>query len=75
MGTILMGYMVDKYLIGITLFNIPLLGTKIMTLLWCWVEIQSINENSIRIGNRSIWTIISDMIGRFKNIKKDIQDK
>jgi hypothetical protein len=54
------------------MFGIELLFSKVIAILWIYIEIKSIDETSIKLGNKPLLTIIKEMINVFKSLKKDI---
>jgi hypothetical protein len=47
---------------------------KILTTIFIYTEIKSIDENSMKMGNRSLWTILKEITTKAKYLKKDIND-
>jgi hypothetical protein len=72
--TIIMAYLLDLYVMEGELLGIKLLLAKAMMMVWSYNELNSINETSIKLGNRSFWFIFKEFIGKIKDIKKDIND-
>jgi hypothetical protein len=54
------------------MFGIELLFSKVIAILWIYIEVKSIDETSIKLGNKPLLTIIKEMINVFKSLKKDI---
>lgn len=73
-STILLSFMVDKFIFGGTLFGIKMLLAKVSSALWVYVESKSIDENSQKLGNRPVWDILKELMGKAKSAKKDIND-
>jgi phage-related holin len=71
LSAIMLAYGMDKLIVE-DLFAIKLVMAKILTTIFIYTEIKSIDENSIKLGNRSIWTILKEIVTRAKYIKKDI---
>lgn len=71
-GSIVVLFLIDKFIFGGSLFGIEFLLSKAVTILWCYIETKSIDETSMKMGNRSIWVIAKEAIGKYKDIKKDI---
>lgn len=74
MGSILFAYLIDTYIFERKLFDISYLVSKIITFVWLYIEIKSIDETSMKLGNRSLWVIFKDMISKAKDLKKDINE-
>ncbi|WP_144336331.1 phage holin family protein [Flavobacterium daemonense] len=72
--TIIMSFLVNKYLLSETLFGIKFLIPKIVTALWTYIEIKSIDESSMKLGNKSVWVLLKEMIDRLKGIKSDLNE-
>lgn len=74
MGSIIFAFMIDKYMLEGKLFDIPYLISKIITFVWIYIEIKSIDETSMKLGNRSLWVIFKELISKAKDLKKDINE-
>lgn len=74
MSTILLAYLIDTHLLEGKLFDIKNLISKIITFVWIYIEIKSIDETSMKLGNRSFWVILKELISKTKDLKKDIND-
>ena len=44
-----------------------------MALVWIYVEIKSIDETSVGLGNKSFWVILKEMIAKAAEFKKDLK--
>jgi hypothetical protein len=74
MGTILLAYLIDTHIFDGSLFSIKNLFSKVVTFVWMYIEIKSIDETSMKLGNKSFWVILKEVIGKTKDLKKDIND-
>ncbi len=75
MGSLLLAFTIDTFIVSSnTMFGIELLFSKVIAILWIYIEIKSIDETSIKLGNKPLLTIIKEMINVFKSLKKDIGD-
>ena len=74
MGSIIFAFMIDNYILEGKLFDIPFLISKVLTFVWIYIEVKSIDETSIKLGNRSLWVIIKEIISKGKDLKKDINE-
>ena len=74
MSTILLAYLIDTHLLEGKLFDIKNLISKIVTFVWIYIEIKSIDETSMKLGNKSFWVILKELISKTKDLKKDIND-
>jgi hypothetical protein len=68
-------FFIDKFILNDTkIMNIEFILTKAMAVSFIYIEVKSMDETSVKLGNRSIWVIFSEMIRKFKKIKKDIKN-
>ena len=68
-------FFIDKFILnGTKIMNIEFILTKAMAVSFIYIEVKSMDETSVKLGNRSIWVIFSEMIRKFKKIKKDIKN-
>jgi hypothetical protein len=74
MSAIMLAFLVDTFIFEGSLLGIKLLITKGITLMFCWIELKSIDETSMKLGNKSIWVHFRELIGKSKDIKKDLND-
>lgn len=75
MGSLLFAFLIDKYIIDTNIIlGVNLVISKTIAILWTYIEVKSIDETSVRIGNRSIYVIIKELIKGIKDIKKDVDD-
>jgi hypothetical protein len=71
-GTLLLLFMVDKFVFDGQLFGINFLLSKAVAIFWCYIELKSLDENSMKLGNRSVWVIAKEAIKKYKDFKKDL---
>lgn len=71
LSTIILAYGVDVLIIN-EIFGMKYILAKILSIIFIYTEIKSIDENSMKLGNRSFWTVLKEIIRRLTNIKKDI---
>jgi hypothetical protein len=74
MGTIMLSFLIDKSIFEGVIFGVNLLLVKCLTLLFCYIELKSIDETSIKFGNKSIWVLIKELINKGKELKKDLEE-
>jgi hypothetical protein len=70
-------YLIDFFILNdiiLVFFSIPLMLTKILSLILCSIECISINENYIAIRGISIWDSMKNLFARAKEIKTDINE-
>lgn len=67
-----MTFLIDKYIFEGSLFDVNHLLAKTMTMFWIYIEIKSLDETSMKLGNKSFWVLFKEMIDKLKGIKKDL---
>ena len=70
--TIVLAFGIDKYIFDGTIFSIKYLLPKGITMLWIYIEIKSLDESNIKLGNKSFWVLLKEFITKLKGIKTDI---
>lgn len=68
-------YLIDKFILNdiiLTFFSVPLMLTKILSLVLCSIEVISISENYKAVKGIDIWSAFKNLIQRSKEIKSDI---
>ena len=73
LASIILSFLVDTYVFQSKLFGVDCLASKSMALVWIYVEIKSIDETSVGLGNKSIWVILKEMIAKAAEFKKDLK--
>ena len=73
LASIILAFLVDTYVFQSKLFSVECLVSKSMALVWIYVEIKSIDETSVGLGNKSIWVILKEMIAKAAEFKKDLK--
>jgi len=73
-STVILAFVVDKFILSSILFGIPYLMSKAVCVFWIYIEIKSLDEKSVRLGNKSFWILIKEAIKKIMSIKKDIQE-
>ena len=75
MGSLLFAFLIDKYIIDTNIvLGIDLLVSKTIAVLWTYIEVKSIDETSKKLGNRSMYVVIKELIKNARSIKKDVDD-
>ena len=72
--TIILAYFVDVFMFEGSIMDIKLLLAKSMTSAWVFIEVKSCDENSMKLGNKSLWVLIKGFTTKIKSIKKDLND-
>jgi peptidoglycan biosynthesis protein MviN/MurJ (putative lipid II flippase) len=74
MGSIVFAYLLDCYIFEGKIFDIPNLISKVITFVWVYIEVKSIDETSIKLGNKSLWFLFKELISKAKDVKNDIKE-
>lgn len=73
LGTVIVSYMVDVYILGGSTFGIQHLLSKGLASIWTYAEVKSMDENSMKLGNRSFFVITKDFFKKVTGYKEDIK--
>jgi len=73
-STIVLSFMVDKFILGGSLMGISLLLSKACSVLWTYIEIKSIDENLQKLGHKPLLETVKEFFVKLKLIKKDINE-
>lgn len=68
-------YLIDYWILNdiiMKFFSVPLMLTKILSLVLCSIEVISINENIKAVKGIDIWSAFKQLLQRSKEIKTDI---
>lgn len=71
-SAIVMMFLIDKFIFGGSIWGFDLLLTRGLSLLFVYGELKSIDESSMKLGNKSIWTLLKELVNKAKKIKTDI---
>jgi hypothetical protein len=74
LGSVMLAYMIDIYILGGSVFGIQHLLAKGLTSIWIYSETKSLDENSMLLGNRSFFVILKDFFKKMTGYKQDIKD-
>lgn len=74
MGAIVLAFVIDTFIFDGSILSVKLLITKAITLMFCYIELKSIDETSMKLGNKSIWVHLKDLFNKGKELKKDLGD-
>jgi hypothetical protein len=66
-------FAVDQYILEGQLAGIKHVLSKAFCVLFIYIEIKSIDESSMKLGNRSVWSIVKELLNRIQSFKKDIK--
>lgn len=73
MGSLLLAFTIDTVIVGSNkMFGIDLLFSKAVAVLWIYIEIKSIDETSIKLGNKPLLILIKEIVKVFGKLKKDM---
>jgi len=74
-GTIIFAYFIDTHVVSDnTILGVNLLIAKLTTIFWIYIEVKSIDETSVKMGNPSFYAVVKKLMGRLKDLKKDINE-
>ena len=71
--SVVLTLMLDKFVFDGKVFGVPFLLSKGMSIFWTYIEIKSLDEHSIKLGNKSFWVLIKEFIKKVMSIKTDIK--
>lgn len=74
MGTIMLGFLADVFILEDYALIVPFFISKFLCILWTFIEMKSLDETSVKAGNKSIFVIIPEMISKLKSLKKDLNE-
>jgi phage-related holin len=74
MATILLSFLVDTYIFENKIANIGYLSSKAVTMFWIYIECKSLDEKSVKLGNKPFHETMTALIKRIKAWKKDINE-
>jgi hypothetical protein len=74
LGSVLLAYMADVYILNGTTFGIQHLLSKGLSAIWVYSEIKSLDENSMLLGNKSFFVISKEFFKKITGYSKDIKD-
>ena len=74
LGSVMLAYMVDTHVLGGSTFGITHLLSKGLASIWTYAEIKSMDENSMKLGNRSFFVISKEFFKKITGYSKDLKD-
>ncbi len=74
LGSVMLAYMIDVYVMGGLTFGIEHLLSKGLTAIWVYSEVKSLDENSMLLGNRSFFVISKEFFKKITGYSKDLKD-
>ncbi len=66
-------FAVDQFILEGQMGGIKHVLSKAFCVLFIYIEIKSIDESSMKLGNRSLWSIVKELMNRIQAFKKDIK--
>ena len=72
LGTVMLAYMVDVYILNGTTFGIQHLLSKGLSAIWTYSEIKSMDENSMLLGNKSFFVISKEFFKKITGFKEEV---
>jgi hypothetical protein len=72
---VILTYLIDKFILNdiiLQFFSVPLMLTKVLSLVLVSIEAISISENYKAVKGIDIWSALKNLLQRSKEIKKDI---
>jgi phage-related holin len=74
LASITLAFTIDNYIFEGSVMGIKLLLAKSMTAVWVFNEIKSCDENSVKLGNKPFFDMIKELLGKMKQLKKDLNE-
>jgi hypothetical protein len=71
-SAIMLSFAIDTFIFDGQMFEVHNFLAKCAALLFIYIEIKSIDESSMKLGNNSLWVIISELTRKLGKIKQDI---
>ena len=72
--SVLFAFIVSKEIFESELFGIKYLSVKLVTAFWIYIEMKSIDETSVKLGNKPFVEIIRSFMKKAKEFKKDLNE-
>ena len=73
LGTVILAYMVDVYIMEGKLFGVHHLLSKGLASIWIYAEVKSMDENSMKLGNKSFFVIAKDFVHKISGYKEEVK--
>jgi hypothetical protein len=71
LGTVILAFMADTFIMGGSTFGIAHLMSKGLTSIWVYSEVKSMDENSMKLGNRSFFVIAKEFFKKMTGYKDE----
>lgn len=73
LGTVILAFLVDIHIMGGSAFGIEHLLSKGLSAIYCYSEIKSMDENSMKLGNRSFFVISKEFFKKVTGFKAEAE--
>lgn len=73
MGSVVLAYLIDVYIMGGAAFGVKNLMSKGLASIWCYAELKSCDENSMKLGNRSFFVIVKEFFQKMTGYKDEVK--
>jgi len=73
-STIILSFLIDKFILGGSLMGVQYLLSKGISVLWIYIEVKSIDENFQKLGYRPFLELVKELFTKLKGVKKDINE-
>lgn len=73
LGTVVLAFLIDTHIMGGSAFGIQHLLSKGLASIWCYAEIKSMDENSMKLGNRSFFVISKEFFKKITGYKEEVK--
>jgi len=74
-GAILLSHKMDVNIFSGKIQGIPFALSKAATIICIYIEVKSMDETQMKLGNKSLWVILGDLFRKIKSIKKNLNDQ
>jgi|688.fasta_scaffold723684_2 hypothetical protein len=71
LGTVMLAFMADKFIMGGSAFGIANLLSKGLASIWIYSEVKSMDENSMKLGNRSFFVVSKEFFKKMTGYKEE----
>jgi len=72
--TIMLAHGISIAFFNSLIFGIADLLPKFITAIWLYIEIKSMDETSMKLGNKSFWVIVKEFMSKLKTLKADVNE-
>lgn len=72
--SILFAFIVSREIFDGEMFGVKYLSVKLVTAFWIYIEMKSIDETSVKLGNKPFVEIVRSLLKKAKEFKKDLNE-